>query len=109
MDADRSEVPEPSSLSQDRRINEVCESFEAAWRAGDRPRIEDSLGATPEPERSALLAELLALELELRRDRGERPIPAEYHTRFPDHARLIDDAFSSTQEDTGQGGSTVFH
>src|SRR5262249_22309264 len=58
---------------------------------GQRPRLEEYLGETPEPERSLLLRELLVLEFGYRRRSGERPTPAEYLLRFPDHAALIQD------------------
>ena len=49
-----------------RRIDEVCRRFEAGWRAGSRPRVEDYLAEVPEAGRAALRAELEALERELR-------------------------------------------
>jgi WD40 repeat protein len=70
-------------LTTARRINEVCNRFELAWQAGQRPRIEDYLGDTPEPERSALLRELVALEIDYRRQAGEDASANEYRTRFP--------------------------
>jgi serine/threonine protein kinase len=71
------------------RIDEVCDRFEAAWRAGQWPRIEDSLGEAQWPERPALLGELLVLDLAYRRRRGEQPAPEEYRLRFPEHSELI--------------------
>jgi hypothetical protein len=80
-------------------VDEVCDRFEGAWATagsdGQRPRIEDYLGDTPEPERTELLRELLALELEYRRDRGEKPTLQEYQTRFPAHAELVNTVFTS--------------
>jgi serine/threonine-protein kinase len=61
----------------------ACDRFEAAWRAGQRPRIEDHLAAVPEPERPALLRELILLEVDYRRLAGERPRAEEYLERFP--------------------------
>ena len=58
----------PSSA---RHLDAICTRFEVAWRRGDRPRIEDFLGEAAEPERSALLRELILLELDYRRARGE--------------------------------------
>jgi serine/threonine protein kinase len=82
-------------LSAELRIDAVCRSFEAAWQAaaagGTRPRIEEYLGATAPPEREALLAELLKVELHYRR--GERPTADEYRRRFPQHERLITHLF----------------
>jgi WD40 repeat protein/tetratricopeptide (TPR) repeat protein len=71
-------------LSAEQRINAVCNRFELAWKAEPRPRIEDYLGDTPEPERSALLRELIALDTYYRRQAGEDPRPEEYQARFPD-------------------------
>jgi len=56
-----------SSLDQARRIHQACERFEAAWRSGVQPRIEDVLSASAAEDRGPLFQELLALELELRR------------------------------------------
>jgi tRNA A-37 threonylcarbamoyl transferase component Bud32 len=86
--------------SQARRVDELCRRFEADWRAGRGPRIEDYLGGVPGPQRAAALRELLALELELRRGRGERPTPHEYRGRFPVHAAVVDAAFSEETAST---------
>ena len=32
-------------------VDEACDRFEAAWRAGDRPRIEDFLGGATDADR----------------------------------------------------------
>ena len=77
-------VPGPSGplpLASEREIDAACLRFEAAWQAGQRPRIEEYLGQTQEPTRSALLAELLRLDLEYRRRNGEAPAGHEYATR----------------------------
>ena len=42
-------------LSTLKRINSVCLEFEAAWKKGDEPRIEDYLGEAQGPERRELL------------------------------------------------------
>jgi WD40 repeat protein/predicted Ser/Thr protein kinase len=86
--------PFPSlSVAEARHLEAVCRAFEAAWTAGSGPRIEDQLPAEPGPLRDALAAELLALELELRNARGERPLADEYRARLPDCGRQIDLAF----------------
>ena len=76
------------------RIDRACGAFERAWHAGGAPpRIEDRLGDVPEPERESLLRELVRLDLDYRRRRGERPRPAEYRARFPGYERGIAGAF----------------
>jgi len=82
-------------LSRARRIDAACDGFEIHWRGGRHPAIEDYLAEVPEPERPALLRELLALELELRREEGEVPGRGEYLRRFPEQAEAIDWAFGS--------------
>jgi serine/threonine protein kinase len=83
---------------QARRVDAACRCFEADWRAGRAPQIEQYLGGVEGLERAALLRELLALELELRRDRGERPDPSDYRRRFPDHVELVDPIFDEGAE-----------
>jgi len=48
-----------------RRVDEVCRRFEAHWREGHRPRVEDSLVDVSHEGRAALRAELEGLEREL--------------------------------------------
>jgi serine/threonine protein kinase len=86
-------------LSRAERVDEACDRFEGAWRAGQRPRIEEYLAAAPEPERPELLRQLLALEVELRSEEGENPTPEEYQRRFPGHAELIEAVFAQASRD----------
>jgi serine/threonine protein kinase/Tfp pilus assembly protein PilF len=76
-----------------RRVEEVCNRFEAARKAGQRPRIEVYLAGVDEPDRSILLRELLALELEYSTRQGEEPTPQEFEHLFPQHRELIRQAF----------------
>ena len=54
MSAPRSSVLE--------RIDQICDRYEVARLAGQRPCIDDYLRDVPEAERSGLLQELLRLE-----------------------------------------------
>src|SRR5262245_32106975 len=71
----------------ERRLDPICIQFERDWRAagstGRRPRIEDYLGAWHEPARTALLRELVPLDIDYRRLAGEKPETEEYLNRFP--------------------------
>ncbi len=87
------------SLAQAGLIDESCDRFEEAWKAGRRPRIEDELAALPPASRPVLLRVLLELELAYRRRGGELPEPGEYHGRFPGQETAIASAFA-TQPDT---------
>src|SRR4051812_25073361 len=90
-------------LSLEQRVDEVCLRYEQAWKAGGRPRPEDFLERAVGPERWALLRELVALEVEYRRRRGEDPRPEEYQRRFPElPPDRIDDLLG-----TSPGGSAA--
>src|SRR5208337_4919948 len=75
--AKRSRAP----LAQAILIDRACARFEDAWRQGQVLRIETILDDFGESggERTLLLAELLALELELRQSVGEQPSIGSYH------------------------------
>ncbi len=84
-----------------REVDEACDRFEAAWRAGERPLIEDFLGGTIDSDRPALLRNLLALELDYRSGLGESPGTTEYERRFPEHESLIDSIFAEFVRPSG--------
>lgn len=92
------------SLAQARRIHWACERFEAAWRAGTNPSIDAFLDAAEPGDRPALAGELVGLEVELRRDRGEEPSPSEYRGRFGALPVPIDAIFqaAATSGDRGE-------
>jgi tetratricopeptide (TPR) repeat protein len=80
--SDRSESS--LALTAALRVDDACLRFEAAWNGGERPRIEDYLGAAAGEERASLLRELVPIEAFHRRAAGERPSAEEYRSRFPD-------------------------
>lgn len=94
----------PTALEQ---LAEVVEKFDRAWQVGT-PRLEDYLGGLDEPHsardvaerlplRTALFAELLGVEIEYRRRRGETPQPEDYQIRFPAAACQIEVACQPEQ------------
>jgi len=77
---------EGSSLSPElaRGLEPICDRFEAAWQAGTEPRLEDFLAEAPHVLRSALLRELILLDIEYRQARGQSYSTATYRQRFPE-------------------------
>jgi serine/threonine protein kinase len=83
------------------RIVEIADRFESAWRRGLRPCIEAFLDEGPPAHRSALLYELIRIELELRRELGESPRVDEYRERFPLDREPVDAAFTTPTAESG--------
>jgi formylglycine-generating enzyme required for sulfatase activity/tRNA A-37 threonylcarbamoyl transferase component Bud32 len=76
-------------LSAEQRIDEACQRFEAAWKAGERPDLEDYLGPSEAEERRPLLRELLRLEWFYRLRGGDTPRIDEYRDRFPGSEEMV--------------------
>src|SRR5262249_49589773 len=72
----------PLELAQ--RVDAVSDRFEAAWRDGPPPRIEDFLADWEASERLVLLRELLLLELHHLGRTGQAPCIDVYCARFPE-------------------------
>ena len=83
-------------------VDQVRGEFESAWRSGDQPQIEAYLAGRDEAVWPALLRELMAIEVGLRRDRGERPDPHEYRERFPGQESLTLSAFTEDRPAEGR-------
>ena len=75
------------------RIDNRCLEFEAAWKAGEVPRIEDYLGDMQGVERGELLRQLLLLDLDYRCLQADQPTVEEYRGRFSDDGEIVANAF----------------
>jgi serine/threonine protein kinase/formylglycine-generating enzyme required for sulfatase activity len=101
---------EPPSEAFLQRVDRVCDAFEAAWQAGQQPRIDQFLADAPAAEQGRLLRELLALELEYRHRGQEQPQAADYLRRFPEWAELVLKLFqTATPPQEIKGETTTFH
>jgi tRNA A-37 threonylcarbamoyl transferase component Bud32 len=80
----------PSAGAGDHGSSErLCDEFEARWKAGSRPRLEEFLAAAPATEQPAMLGDLLALELSYLADWGEDPNIDLYIKRFPQDEAVV--------------------
>ena len=78
------------------RIDDRCAEFERQWQSNESPTIESVLDEDiPDVEREVLLAELVVLEIDYRRRRGDVPTNQEYLGRFPDFSQAINDALNA--------------
>lgn len=90
-------MSEPEPASQEFRppeltdqVDRLCDQFEAALRHGHAATIEEFLARFPVSGRPELLLELLALEIDFRRGRGEAISFLTYYRRFPDATTILD-------------------
>ena len=78
------------------RIDDLCADFERHWQSNQPQTIEAALSSTAvelsDDERDLLLSELLVLEIDYRRRRGESLSAEEYLERFPKYAKTIREA-----------------
>ncbi len=82
-------------------IDERCDAFESAWRAGKRPSVNRFLdGFTDRSRQEAALA-LIEVDAWHRRQQGERPSPTDYAAAFPELAGPLADLLA---EDTAPAG-----
>jgi len=80
------------------QIDRLADQFERAFKAGERPKIEDYLDT---PLRPHVLKELLRLEVELRQAAGEKPTITEYRSRFPGDKAIVEAALGGGIDKTG--------
>jgi serine/threonine protein kinase len=59
-------------LALKRRIDDICDDFETAWKGGETPSLESFADRVEPAERPRLLRELVPIEEHYRRSRGER-------------------------------------
>ncbi len=110
MNAGHSAHNLPHQPSIDPQIEQLCIQFERAWKAGDRPRIEDYLIQSTDEARSELLRALLSLDIEFRSQAGDSVTPEAYFQRFPEYrdtvAAVLSTATSRVETETFREGST---
>jgi len=89
--------PDPLSVELAERIDAICDDFETAWKEGRSPALETFLAQVPPAEQPTALAQLLRVELELRRRSGQVVEASSYRERFPQFDSQIQTVFSEAQ------------
>src|SRR6056297_625186 len=74
-------------------IQSLCREFRKRLKAGDQANIDEYLPRIDESAGETLFQNLLHLEIEFRRERGESPSSDNFIQRFPQFSGLIRQAF----------------
>jgi tetratricopeptide (TPR) repeat protein/predicted Ser/Thr protein kinase len=88
------------------RIDAACDRFEDDCRAGRDPDLAAYLDGVPGEARAPLFRNLLGLDLDYRRRRGEHPEAGPYRERFPDLVDVVDSVFRSLTESPDAGDAS---
>src|SRR5215203_607910 len=81
------EQPAPSAPPAD--VDAICDVFEAAWYAGQAPRVEDFLPRGDVSHQDVLLRELLLAEWDLCRRHAQHVELQTYLERFAESSHLV--------------------
>jgi|GEM_PF-5395850 len=77
------------SVERDRRLDQICDEFENAWKAGNAPDLWALVKSSDNLDAETLLRELIPLDLSYRRARGEPFDAKDYQSAGAEHADLI--------------------
>jgi len=72
----------------------LCEQFRAEMQRGESPKLEDYKLKVDARQQGQMIRLLIAVEVEIRRNRGEHPQPENYFVRFPDLQQEIQSGFA---------------
>ena len=80
------------------QIDAACDRFETECRAGRSVDLASYLVGVPDEAKSTLFRNLLALDIEYRQRRGDRPDPETYRGQFPGMDAVVDSVFRTWNE-----------
>lgn len=97
-----------SRVAQLKALDRLYDEFERLWTDGQRPAVADFLARVPLVIHGHALPELLAIEVDGRRELGEHPIAADYLSAFSKHQHIVLRLFDRDQaiQDTTQPSAT---
>src|SRR5829696_1667119 len=105
------EQPDLSAPPAD--VDAICDVFEAAWYAGQEPRVEDFLPRGDVSHQDVLLRELLLADWDLRRRHAQNVELQTYLDRFAESSQLVAELWhawhSKQSECSGDGMAAASH
>ena len=88
----------PNDRERLRKLDLVCDQFEAALKSNDRCRVEDFFDPSDISNGSELLRELIGIEIEFRQQSGVPVARNDYLERFPEFPQQVNEVFESTDQ-----------
>jgi WD40 repeat protein/tRNA A-37 threonylcarbamoyl transferase component Bud32 len=102
---DRQDLPPAIAVRQ--LIDALCDEFEQLWQSGDRPALPSFIARVSAADQPLLLRELVALDCDYRRERGETPAAADYFADSAEQAAVISAALQDRQSLRKRTGETT--
>ena len=82
--------------TQLKSLDKLCDDFESQWRQGARPSMASFIERVADEQRAAAFRDLLALDIEYRRDGDEQPQAADYEGPFAEFVDEIQAVFGTS-------------
>lgn len=100
---------EQLSTQEMSRLDQLCDRFEAAFASSSRIAIESFTADLDEQSKRCVLPELILIEWQMRRSKGEAIDADDYKRRFPDYSTQIETAKHEFDAEVASPSSSWFH
>ena len=105
-----------TTMSSADRIDVLCDAFEHAFQRGKHPDFSSYLAECEDADRPSLFAELMLLDVDLRREGGDLPTSNDYLDSYPEYAAVVETiafkhrlTFSLQDKPHGRDRPTIGH
>jgi serine/threonine protein kinase len=105
MNVESSHGDDSLPVSQWQEIDSICDRFEAAWKDGLTPRVDDYLCDMPQAAQYELRRELEKIDHEYRVSLGEQTIPDQFVRQLIDSGALTGEQLRALRDDPPAGRS----
>jgi serine/threonine protein kinase/WD40 repeat protein len=90
--------------AQLKQLDQLCDEFESRWQQDERPSLRQFVEDAPGSIRSKALEDLLQIEIDHRREKGEQPAVDDYLQEFSDRREIVERVFENLKAATDTHG-----
>ena len=105
MDAESSHGEDSLPVPAWQEIDRICDRFEAAWKGGQTPRVDDYLCDMPQPAGLELRRELEKIDREYRTAVRDQPLPDQFVQQLVESGLLTGEQLQALLDDPSVGQS----